>query len=335
MNFFNEEIETNEDIIRGTNDDATISRASAVSLGYFQDPFVHLFVKKPVRRSPIINRGTFIRSYAIDTLVSQFLSMAGPKKQIVTLGAGFDTRYFNIKTGLLDKGQDKLACQLLKYFEIDFPEITMKKVMAVKKRKELFSLLDENAKVERGGMDLKSLDYCVLGGDLRNWSDTVTRLVDAGLDLNAPTLFLSECVFIYLLPEDTNTILKWITDTMTNTAFVLYEQIHPEDAFGKMMIRNLKSRNIDLKGIYAFPDLIHQENRFKDLGWQSATAVDINTIHDKCLDRQEITRMARLEILDELEEWRLLSAHYCVAWAVRSNDYAQEFSRIRLQQLSP
>lgn len=59
----------------------------------------------------------------------------------------------------------------------------MKKVMTIKKRKELFSLLDENAKVERGGMDLNSLDYCVLGGDLRNWSDTVTRLVDAGLDL--------------------------------------------------------------------------------------------------------------------------------------------------------
>ncbi|CAM0138586.1 unnamed protein product, partial [Umbelopsis sp. WA50703] len=55
--------------------------------------------------------------------------------------------------------------------------------MTIKKRKELFSLLDENAKVERGGMDLKSLDYCVLGGDLRNWPDTVTRLVEAGLDL--------------------------------------------------------------------------------------------------------------------------------------------------------
>ncbi|KAG2236316.1 hypothetical protein INT48_001380 [Thamnidium elegans] len=70
---------------------------------------------------------------------------------------------------------------------------------------------------------------------------------------------------------------------MTNTAFILYEQIHPE-------------------GIYAFPDLIHQKNRYKDLGWQSATAADINTVHDKYLDRQEMTRMARLEILDGLEE---------------------------------
>lgn len=42
-------------------------------------------------------KGTFIRSYAIDSIVSQFLNMPGPKKQIVALGAGFDTRYFNIK----------------------------------------------------------------------------------------------------------------------------------------------------------------------------------------------------------------------------------------------
>lgn len=108
--------------------------------------------------------------------------------------------------------------------------------------------------------------------------------------IRAPTLFLSECVFIYLAPEDTNTILKWITDNMKNTLFALYEQIQPDDAFGKMMIRNLKSRNIDLKGIHAFPDLGHQEKRFLDLGWQHAKAVDINTIHDKYLDRKEITR---------------------------------------------
>ncbi|KAI7890654.1 S-adenosyl-L-methionine-dependent methyltransferase [Mucor mucedo] len=337
MNFFEEERQTSDDVVRGTNDDATVSRCSAVTLGYLQDPFVHLFVKKPVRRSPIINRGTFIRSYAIDSLVSQFLAMEGPKKQIVALGAGFDTRYFNIKAGNLDKENEKLSSHLSKYFEVDFPEITMKKAMLIKKRKELSCLLDDldQVKIERGGMDLKSTSYCLLGADLRKWSDIAHQLVEAGLDLAAPTLFLSECVFIYLAPEDTNTILKWITDYMKNTLFALYEQIHPDDAFGKMMIRNLKSRNIDLKGIHAFPDLIHQEKRFLDLGWQHAKAVDINTIHDKYLDRKEIARMARLEILDELEEWHLLSAHYCVAWAFKSENYETEFSKVQLQPQSP
>lgn len=85
----------------------------------------------------------------------------------------------------MDKECNKVSCQLAKYFEIDFPEITMKKAMMIKKRKELSCLLDDldQVKIERGGMDLKSTSYCLLGADLRKWSDIANRLVDAGLDL--------------------------------------------------------------------------------------------------------------------------------------------------------
>lgn len=84
----------------------------------------------------------------------------------------------------MDRDDTKLSCNLSKYFEIDFPEITMKKAMTIKTRKELSVLLDDpdQVKIERGGMDLKSTSYCLLGGDLRNWSEIVTRMVDAGLD---------------------------------------------------------------------------------------------------------------------------------------------------------
>ncbi|CAO3625477.1 unnamed protein product [Mucor fragilis] len=270
----------------------------------------------------------------MDSIVSQFLNMPGPKKQIVALGAGFDTRYFNIKAGILNHGSNALSENLSKYFEVDFSEITMKKAMMIKRRKELCSLMADadQAKIGRGGMDLMGKDYCLVGGDLRNWPDIVSRLLEAGLNLELPTLFLSECVFIYITSEESNTILKWITENMKNTMFALYEQIKPDDAFGKMMIRNLKSRNIELKGLQAFPDLIHQERRFKDLGWENAIAVDMNTIHDKYLNRSEILRMSKLEILDELEEWRLLAAHYCVVWAVKSTDFSQEFNAVQLQQ---
>lgn len=77
---------------------------------------------------------------------------------------------------------------------------------------------------------------------------------------------------------------------MINTMFVLYEQIKPDDAFGKMMIKNLKSRNIELKGIYQFPELEDQKKRFIDYGWQDATAIDINTVHDKCTSKEELAR---------------------------------------------
>jgi tRNA wybutosine-synthesizing protein 4 len=40
-----------------TNDDAQLSKLSCVRHGYFQDAFVHHFVRRPTRRSPLINRG--------------------------------------------------------------------------------------------------------------------------------------------------------------------------------------------------------------------------------------------------------------------------------------
>jgi hypothetical protein len=53
----------------------------------------------------------------------------------------------------------------------------MRKAMAIKKHKELYSLLDgDSVKIERGGMDFKSSDYYVLGGDLRDWEDIVRSL---------------------------------------------------------------------------------------------------------------------------------------------------------------
>lgn len=75
--------------------------------------------------------------------MKQFLSLpSANKKQIVTLGAGFDTRYFTIKAGLLGQHTDALC-----YYEVDFSEITMKKAMTIKKRKELNQYVDEPVKI--------------------------------------------------------------------------------------------------------------------------------------------------------------------------------------------
>ncbi|KAI9495004.1 hypothetical protein BDB00DRAFT_870722 [Zychaea mexicana] len=98
------------------------------------------------------------------------------------------------------------------------------------------------------------------------------------------------------------------------------------------MIRNLQSRQIELKGIHAYPELKDQETRFTRLKWDGAKAVDTNTIHDQYLDRSDISRMARLEILDELEEWHLLAAHYCVAWAYKSATAKEAFSCVQLDR---
>lgn len=110
-----------------------------------------------------------------------------------------------------------------------------------------------------------------------------------------------------------------------------------------------QNRKIELKGIHAYPNLEDQERRFMNLGWDGAKAVDIKTVHDRYLSRDDLNRweeftlyreqqlvwqnhqrIARLEILDELEEWHLLAAHYCVAWAYKSADAKEAFAAIQL-----
>ena len=49
----------NDQIVQQTDQDASVSRLSAVEAGYLDDPFAKLFVSSDVqRRFPIINRGT-------------------------------------------------------------------------------------------------------------------------------------------------------------------------------------------------------------------------------------------------------------------------------------
>ena len=47
--------------MQGTNDSSIVSKRSMARLGYFHDPYLQPFVAKPSRRSPLINRGYYIR----------------------------------------------------------------------------------------------------------------------------------------------------------------------------------------------------------------------------------------------------------------------------------
>jgi|SRR5271170_1302067 len=77
-----------------------------------------------------------------------------------------------------------------------------------------------------------------------------------------------------------------------------------------------KTRGINLKTLSAYPTLRKQALRLKDCGFGSGQdAIDINFAHDHWLEKEELARIAKLELLDELEEWRLLASHYCIAWA--------------------
>lgn len=65
--------ETRQDTaIQGTDNDAAVSRLSAVDVGYLDDPYAQFFVQSmgaPTRRLPIINRGTLLFESCADDCV--------------------------------------------------------------------------------------------------------------------------------------------------------------------------------------------------------------------------------------------------------------------------
>lgn len=88
--------------IRSTDNDAALARLSAVQKQYLHDPFVrHLVPRAHLQppRPPLINIGTYVRTAGIDKLVDEWMHKAketGQKCQIVSLGAGSDTRFWRI-----------------------------------------------------------------------------------------------------------------------------------------------------------------------------------------------------------------------------------------------
>ncbi|ORX42060.1 leucine carboxyl methyltransferase [Piromyces finnis] len=316
-----------EDAVRGTNDSAVESRCSAVNLGYFKDEFVKFFTRRTERRPPIINRGSYARFMGFDIFINKFLEAGDMKKQIVVLGAGSDTKYFNLK---------KENKQPYKFFEIDFPQITFKKIQTIKRSKQISGLIGD-FEINIGHTELYGQDYYIISEDLKNFTTKIVpKLEEHGFDKNLPTMFLSECVMIYMDPEHSDAIVQWISENVPTSLIMAYEQILPNDAFGQMMIKNLKARNIELKGIDAYPDLEDQKNRYLSRGWDQAFAININYFFNSHIDPSEYHRQMLIEIFDEIEEWKLIAQHYCFAWAfnMKNEDYKFIFDDIKFPTYS-
>lgn len=300
--------------VQATNDDASASKLSCVKKGYIFDNYVHFFVRRPVKRSPIINRGYYARWVAIRKLLMQFLN-AGvpdecgliPKKQVLSLGAGFDTTYFQLED------EDK-APHL--FVELDFKEVTRKKAVIINACGQLRNKLGSTPLISIEQGQIHSDRYKLFPADLREIDVLDTLLDQAKLDPSLPTLVIAECVLIYLDPDVSRSLIKWAGEKFSTSIFVIYEQIHPDDGFGQQMIRNLECRGCPLLGLHDTPNLEAKKSRFTHLGWQRSEALDMDTVYNQHIDPQDRRRIERLELFDEFEEWHIMQEHYCISYGI-------------------
>ena len=320
-------------VVQQTDQDASVSRLSAVEAGYLDDPFAKYFVSgEGQRRLPIINRGTYVRTKAIDNLVDEFLSKnPAQEKQIISLGAGSDTRFFRLMSrGPIPHGRGILQRPNVIYHEIDFKANTIQKLHPIKKFTELCGHVgtpvtipnSTNLSDVHNDDTLHADQYHIHPIDLRDLdpSRPAPHSLDF-VDTALPTLLISECCLCYLPPAAADTVAMYFTKHLfpnsTPVGLILYEPIHPNDPFGRTMVSNLAARGIVLQTLKRYGSLEAQAARMISYGLGGTGGASVKDLWDKGVEEKEKERVAGLEMVDEVEEWELLAGHYCVAWGWR------------------
>lgn len=295
----------NEDAVRATNDDAAQCKRFAVEKGYWEDPYISLMTTKGQdRHAPEINRGYFARVTAMRMGIQMFLKLTECNCQVINFGAGFDTSYWIIKH---QQASPK------NYIEVDFPMVTSRKCHQIRRNESLLrTIAGEDNDVTISKTEIHATDYHLVSANLRNLDEVRNKLEQSGVDTTLPTLFVTECVLVYVDTDSINKLLKWIADSFPVALFLNYEQVNMTDKFGQVMIENLKCRDCVLMGVEACVSMDSQKQRFTNQGWQGAAGMDMCQIY-QCLP--DLHRIERLEFMDEKELLDQLLQHYCIVWA--------------------
>lgn len=75
------------------------------------------------------------------------------------------------------------------------------------------------------GSELHASNYHIIGTDLRNVTELDKKLSQSGVNFDLPTLFLTECVLVYMEPDSSSMLLHWIAKKFNDVFFINYEQV--------------------------------------------------------------------------------------------------------------
>ncbi|RXG61817.1 Leucine carboxyl methyltransferase 1 [Armadillidium vulgare] len=274
----------NDDAVIATNDDASTCKRCAVDLGYWSDPYIHYFVKSTDRKAPEINRGYYARTIAIQSLVEKFIDDSG---RVVK-----------------------------EFYELDFPSVTSRKCLYIQRSKPLLQGIsheDHDIKLNRN--NLHAYNYKLIGVDLRNLKEVEEKLKESDIEFQIPTIFLAECVLVYMNITKSSQLLRWITQSFKSVLFINYEMEKTLLGFVSLSFKDfilcINTRNV-----------IRFSKRFTKEGWAGAEASDMLSIWGR-LPPEEISRVTQIEMLDEQELLLQLFSHYCITLAWNDSRWAE------------
>lgn len=231
--------------------------------GYRVDPFLRALCSNAgikSRRSPAINRGYLARMLALEVSFERAL-LLGQVQQVLSLGAGFDSMFFRLANcGILSPSQN------VRYFEVDYPESVHGKNARISKSALLKSFFS-HVKCENDCYEYDSGFLTLIGCNMVIVEDLLFKLNQTGFDPRLKTLILTECSTTYIEAAQCQNLLAALTRLIEDFMFISYEQIRPNDAFGRIMVNHFERRNSPLKCVQHYPTIEAHKKRFESLGW--------------------------------------------------------------------
>ncbi|KAL9103898.1 MAG: hypothetical protein Q9163_001091 [Psora crenata] len=298
-----------DDAVIATNNSSITSKRSVERLYYPEPHFFRYFVKKHQRRSPLINRGYWLRMHAIDREIRQFLHESATRKKVVlNLGCG-DPLPFQFLA------HDRSLCRHAIFIDIDYPELIAKKAEIINSTPQLHELLDkfENDRI-MSDVYVQSRQYYAIGCDLTDLNK-LDALLKGVLDLSQRMLLCTAEVSVtYMDVEAADKLISW-SACHDNVRFCLLEQFLPagaEHPFAQRMIEHFHKLHTPLRSIVKYPKLQDQERRFHQRGWSSIVVQSLWDVwcHASFTSATQKKFVDGVEPFDEWEEFILYASHY-------------------------
>ncbi|KAI9928301.1 tRNA methyltransferase ppm2 [Aspergillus wentii] len=300
------------DLVMGTNNSSIVSKRSVEMLYYPKPHFFQYFVKKPLRRSPVINRGYWLRMYAMKESVRRFMKEPSDKpKFVLSLGCGFDPLPFMLLSA------EGPLCRDTTFVDIDYEKLMLNKKTAIHGTPEITELL-ENVEFlpDESAVQVRSDRYKAIGCDLRN----LKKLEDT---LNAEVFPSSECSILclaevsltYMDVKSAGAVVNWASKLSSDVQFCILEQFFPDGPnhpFASTMMKHFSKCGAPLHSIHEFPSLQEQEQRFKNADWAQVRARSLWDLwsDDDFLSPSTRISLDDIEPVDESEEFSLYASHY-------------------------
>ncbi|CAI4050746.1 hypothetical protein SKDZ_15G0180 [Saccharomyces kudriavzevii ZP591] len=289
--------------------------------------YFKFFVPKKIKRSPCINRGYWLRLFAIRSRLNSIIEQTPQNEKIIVinLGCGYDPLPFQLLD--TDNVQSQQYHDRVSFIDIDYSDLLKIKIELIKTIPELsriIGLTEDNVYVDTSNADvLTTPNYLVRPCNL-NDSEMFSGLLNECqlYDPNVVKVFIAEVSLAYMKPERSDSIIS-ACSRMENSHFIILEQLIPKgpfEPFSKQMLAHFKKNDSPLQSVLSYNTIGSQVQRFNELGFSH---VNVGDMFQLWVSADETTKkeLLKVEPFDELEEFHLFCHHYVLCHATNNKRF--------------